>query len=425
MISFVTRYFTSLWSLLTAPFRAIWRVIKRIFPERDMTAMDTPYGNVYSWHQSSFWRFTRFCGAMGLTIWAAWSTYVFVYHRPMLQMRTQQLEDAREQHARQISDLTTYLKKYNELVRGLNVIDDKVLNGKKLSDAEKDSLMKQRTNTWGELDFLQTRLVDIFTDIDYRPEFARMSELSAEYEITRAENNELRTQNAQLISDMLAVADADNQIVEAVSKLAADNTEQLRGDLRKINGTISSLGLNESKLVQSANKFANQLVGAAFVPIRVGKDMDAKYQKLADNLELWHGLARLDTILPIGAPVEKSHITSNYGSRNDPFTGKPAQHKGIDFAGKIGTELLAIAPGRVVSAGERSGYGKTVEVDHGLGFSTLYAHLSRIIVSRGDWVRPGTVVGLGGNSGRSTGPHLHYEIRYNGKPFNPANWVKE
>lgn len=111
--------------------------------------------------------------------------------------------------------------------------------------------------------------------------------------------------------------------------------------------------------------------------------------------------------------------------RKDPFTKKNKHHKGIDFSGKIGTELYAVAPGRVVSAGERSGYGTTVEIDHGLGFTTLYAHLSKILVSRGDWVRPGTVVGLGGSSGRSTGPHLHYEIRYKGTPFNPINFVKE
>ena len=83
------------------------------------------------------------------------------------------------------------------------------------------------------------------------------------------------------------------------------------------------------------------------------------------------------------------------------------------------------APGRVVSAGERVGYGTTVEIDHGLGFTTLYAHLSKVAVSRGDWVRPGTIVGLGGSSGRSTGPHLHYEIRYKGNPFDPEKFVKE
>ena len=224
---------------------------------------------------------------------------------------------------------------------------------------------------------------------------------------------------------MSAIADADIQIVDTVSKLTSDNSDKLRDNLKKINGTIATLGLSQASLVKTANKYSNPLVGAAFSPLELDKELDPKYQKLANDLELWHGLSRLSTILPLGAPVKKVRITSNYGTRNDPFTGKPKRHRGIDFAGKIGTELMAVAPGRVVSAGERVGYGTTVEIDHGLGFSTLYAHLSQITVSRGDWVRPGTVVGLGGSSGRSTGPHLHYEIRYKGAPFDPTKFVKE
>lgn len=425
MINFMTRYFSSIWSFITSPFRAIWRVIVRIFPEREFTVMDTPHGNVYSFRQSSFWRFARFCAKVGLIIWAAWSTYVFIYHRPMLQTRTRQLEETKTLHARQISDLETYLKKYNELAREMNLIDDKILNTKKLSDAEKEALMKKRLNTWGELDFLQTRISSAFDDVDYVPEFKKMSELTVEYDLIRAENEELKRQNTQITETMTDIAEADAQIVEMVTKMTQDNTEALRANIKKINATIATLGLNESKLVSRANKFSSQLVGASFVPLELDKNLDPKYQKLADGLELWHGLARLDKMLPLGAPVEKMRVTSNYGVRNDPFDGKPKMHKGIDFAGKIGTELYSIAPGRVVSAGERVGYGKTVEVDHGLGFSTLYAHLSHINVTRGDWVRPGTVVGLGGSSGRSTGPHLHYEIRYNGAPFNPSTFVKD
>ncbi len=425
MLNFITRYFSSLWSLITWPVRAIWRIIVRIFPPREFTVMDTPRGNVYTFEQSSFWRFTKFCGKLGLIVWAAWSTYVFVYHRPLLQKRTQQLEQARASHTRQMSDLMTYLKKYNDLTRELNVIDDKVLHDQKMTDAQKNTLMDKRLKTWGELDFLRVRLNEMFTNEDYTPEYVKISELSAEYELTRAENEELKKRNAYITESMGQIADADNQIVELVTQMTTDNTEQLRGQIKKINSTIAGLGLTEKTLVNRANKYSSPLVGGAFSPLDIDKDMDPKYKKLADGLQLWHGLARLDTLLPLGAPVAKMRVTSNYGMRNDPFDGRPKRHRGIDFAGKIGTELYAVAPGRVVSAGERVGYGTTVEVDHGLGFSTLYAHLSQITVSRGDCVRPGTVVGLGGSTGRSTGPHLHYEIRYKGTPFDPSKFVKE
>ena len=424
MINFIARYFTSLWAFITSPFRAIWRVIVRIFPPREFTVMDTPRGNVYTYGQSSFWRFTRFCGKIGLVLWASWSTYVFVYHRPLLQKRTEQLEQARATHTRHMSDLQTYLTKYNDLVRELNVIDDKVLNTKKLDDAEREKLMNTRIKTWGELDFLRTRIVEMLRDEDFTPEYTKLSELSAEYELTRAENEELKRRNSQIAEIMAQIVDADNIIVDTVSALTKENTDELQKNIKRINGTLASLGLNQTSLLHSANKYNNPLVGSAFTPIEFDKELDAKYQKLADGLERWNGLRRLNEILPLGKPVN-SRITSHYGTRKDPFTGKPKKHRGIDFSGKIGTELMAVAPGRVVSAGERVGYGTTVEIDHGLGFTTLYAHLSQILVSRGDWVRPGTVIGLAGSSGRSTGPHLHYEIRYKGTPFDPTKFVKD
>ena len=425
MINFITRYFTSLWAFITSPFRAIWRGIVRIFPPREFTVMDTPHGNVYTFKQNSFWRFTRFCGKVGLILWASWSTYVFVYHRPLLQKRTQQLEQVRANHERHMTDLQTYLTKFNELARNLNVIDDKILNDKDLKQAEKEKLMNSRVKTWGELDFLRTRITEMFKDEDFSPEYTKLSDLSIEYELTRAENEELKKRNNQIIESMAEIASADTQIVDMVASITTENTEELRKNIKKIKSTVNALGLSERALITRANKFSSPIVGSAFSPLDFDKEMDEKYKKLADGLELWHGLRRLNEILPIGSPVKKMRITSNYGTRKDPFTGENKKHKGIDFAGKIGTELFAVAPGRVVSAGDRIGYGTTVEIDHGLGFTTLYAHLSQIMVSRGDWVRPGTVIGLGGSSGRSTGPHLHYEIRYKGAQFDPTKFVKE
>ena len=423
MLNFITRYFTSLWAFITSPFRAIWRLISHLFPPRQFTVMDTPNGNVYSYDQSSFWRFTRFCGKVGLLLWATWSTYVFVYHRPLLQMRTQQLEQVRDTHARHMTDLQTYLAKYTALARDINIIDDKILNAKDKSDKEKEALMNSRSKTWGELEFLRTRIVEMLKDDDYAPEYLKMSELATEYELTRAENEELKKRNTQMLESLLQIAEADNIIVDTVNTLTKEKTDELNKSIKQIHGTLATLGLNEKTLIRNVNKYSNALVGSAFTPIEFNKDLDEKYQKLADGLERWNGLRRLNEVLPLGKPVN-SRVTSNYGTRKDPFTGKPKKHRGIDFAGKIGTELMAVAPGRVVSAGERVGYGTTVEIDHGLGFTTLYAHLSQINVSRGDWVRPGTVIGVAGSSGRSTGPHLHYEIRYKGAPFDPTKFVQ-
>lgn len=425
MISFITRYFSSLWELITAPFRLIWRGIEKLFPPRDCTIMDTSDGDVTTYQQSSFWRFTKFCAIITMSIWAAWSTYVYVYHRPLLQKRTQQLEQTRNQHNRQMTDLKTYLKKYNSLIRELNITDDKILKADKLSDADKETLLNTKSKIAGELDFLQTRIAEMMGDENYTPEFDKISDISVEFELVRNENDMLKQKNQQIIESVSEISDADHQIVEAVSKLTKDNIDEIHKNLKRINNTIAKLGLNETKLIDQANNYSNQIIGGQFVPVDLSKNADGKYKKISKDIEKWHGLNRLTQVLPLGNPVANTIITSPFGIRQDPFTKKNKQHKGIDFAGNIGTELYAVAPGRVISAGERSGYGTTVEIDHGLGFTTLYGHLSKIMVSRGDWIRPGTVIGLGGSSGRSTGPHLHYEIRYKGTPFNPINFVKE
>lgn len=425
MISFIARYFSSLWELLTAPFRLIWRGISRLFPPRDCTVMNTADGEVTTYQQTSFWRFTKFCVVLTMSIWAAWSTYVYVYHRPLLQKRTQQLEQTRNQHNRQMTDLKVYLKKYNELVREINIIDAKMLNAEKLSDTDKETLLNTKSKINGELDFLHTRIVEMMDDENYTPEFDKTSELALEFELIRSENDTLKQNHQKTIESINEIHEADRQIIDQVSKLTKDNTEELYKNLKKINSNMTKLGLTETKLIEQANNYSNQIIGGKFVPIKLSKNTSERYKKIAQDIEKWHGLNRLTQILPLGTPVATKTVTSQFGVRQDPFTKSKKQHKGIDFAGKIGTELYAVAPGRVISAGERSGYGTTVEIDHGLGFTTLYAHLSKLMVSRGDWVRPGTVVGLAGSSGRSTGPHLHYEIRYKGNPFNPINFVKD
>ena len=122
---------------------------------------------------------------------------------------------------------------------------------------------------------------------------------------------------------------------------------------------------------------------------------------------------------PKGWPVKGSYISSSYGMRNDPFTGHKAFHKGVDIPGKPGAPIHAIAAGVVIHAGKRSGYGRMVEIDHGNGYTTRYAHVAKALVEVGDRVDRGMVIAEVGSTGRSTGPHLHLELLKNGKQVNP------
>lgn len=124
-----------------------------------------------------------------------------------------------------------------------------------------------------------------------------------------------------------------------------------------------------------------------------------------------------------GRPIQKGWMSSAYGTRVDPFTGKLAWHAGVDFAGKQGSGIIAVAAGVVTWSGDRHGYGKMVEVDHGNGYKTRYAHCFELKASMGDIVKKGQVIALMGSTGRSTGPHVHFEVYKNGRTVDPATYV--
>jgi murein DD-endopeptidase MepM/ murein hydrolase activator NlpD len=130
-----------------------------------------------------------------------------------------------------------------------------------------------------------------------------------------------------------------------------------------------------------------------------------------------------DEIYLSGRPISKGWMSSAFGSRKDPFTGQSAWHQGVDFAGKKGSDIVAVAGGVVTWSGNRYGYGDMVEISHGGGFSTRYGHNENNLVKVGDIVKKGQIVALMGSSGRSTGPHVHYEVYKHGRPVDPASYV--
>jgi len=129
-------------------------------------------------------------------------------------------------------------------------------------------------------------------------------------------------------------------------------------------------------------------------------------------------------IVPGGRPVTQGWISSYFGHRADPFTGRKAFHRGVDFAGPAGAQVVAVASGVVTYTKERFGYGKTVEINHGNGYVTRYAHNQKVLVSVGETVKKGQPIALIGSTGRSTGPHLHFEVLKQGRAVDPMSFVK-
>ncbi|MAI02478.1 MAG: hypothetical protein CMP40_01450 [Rickettsiales bacterium] len=155
------------------------------------------------------------------------------------------------------------------------------------------------------------------------------------------------------------------------------------------------------------------------------EDQDAKIANaIYDKSNKFEILRKRLLSLPLAAPIENYYITSGYGYRKDPYTKRKAFHKGIDLGAAWGSSILSTAAGKVSFVGNYGSYGKSVFIDHGHGIHTRYAHLSKIFVKKGESVDLGDVIGKIGNTGRSTGKHLHYEIKFKNKARNPRPFLK-
>ena len=193
------------------------------------------------------------------------------------------------------------------------------------------------------------------------------------------------------------------------------------GKLRRLRGVFSELGVDPGKQKIDGG------TGGPFVPFRIASNPTA-FERQVHRISLARAqterLSRALATLPIRQPMDDMDTTSGFGVRIDPFVGRPAMHAGQDFRGDIGDPVRATAAGQVTSAGWNGGYGKQVEIDHGNGLSTRYAHMSAIEVKVGQHVKAGQTVGRLGNTGRSTGPHLHYETRVDGDAVDPQKFLR-
>ncbi|WP_068082692.1 M23 family metallopeptidase [Polycladidibacter stylochi] len=163
-------------------------------------------------------------------------------------------------------------------------------------------------------------------------------------------------------------------------------------------------------------------LGGPYIPLD-GKSFTGQWLRAKAALVHRAELMALSPKIPLLSPLATRRLTSNFGSRLDPFLKKPAFHSGLDFAAPTGTPVMSTALGSVTFSGNKGGYGLSIEIMHPSGVITRYGHMSKLLVAKGDKVLPGQMIGLVGNTGRSTGPHLHYETRINGAAVDPTQFL--
>lgn len=262
-----------------------------------------------------------------------------------------------------------------------------------------------------------------------------------------------------LMSERTATG-ADMAQVEALSAELADSREKIETAQRAAEDTLDALAIGLGRMnahVIRIDALGQRLTEMAELedgefnfdaPPPIGGPLEPEYSASGDVADITDSLdvlamqlrdrekqlGVLENMLldqnltahtyPTGRPIKSGWLSSYYGKRTDPFTGKTAWHKGIDFAGKSGSDVVAVARGVVTYSGSRYGYGQMVEIDHGKGYVTRYAHNSENLVDVGTEVAKGQLIGYMGNTGRATGPNLHFEVLHQGKSVNPLKFIK-
>lgn len=258
----------------------------------------------------------------------------------------------------------------------------------------------------------------------------------------------MRANPDDLTLAMQSELDAQRLKIEEVTRNARENMDALALRLGNLQSHVVRLDALGQRLTQMANldngefnfeqppaqggpvTAADELAGSSLnVPdfLQSLEELSSKIEDRGQQLGVLEEMLMTRNlqaeVVPAGRPITRGWLSSYYGMRTDPFSGRRAHHSGIDFAGKMGSDVVSVAAGVVTYASRRSGYGNLVEINHGKGYVTRYGHNSDILVEVGETIKKGQVIAKMGSSGRSTGPHVHFEVLVNGRHVDPKKYI--
>ena len=412
-------------------FEYLFIKVKRIFKEREVFFMYK--GHFVSYKISVLFQFFTSCVFILLFSWIIFTSNFYMKNIEIIKDTNLQLGNAKTEFNKLVSEIYAYKDNITDIYKKLQNFNSNTETVNSKDKKEVDKILKRKFMLFKELEYTNKSFDRYIKQIEwnngnYNSDFYKNARAELAKNIIVDENINLKKENKMLEKALVDMTTLQQNLIDKVNVLADGNLKTIENTLSKIDVVLSSLNLKDRKNLIAKVSKENTGIGGIYMPLKnitlKDKSLNNKFASVNSKVNLWDGLSRAKTMLPLGAPVKKLQVTSHYGVRNDPFLNISAMHTGIDFAGKIGTSLYSTSAGKVVYAGGRGDYGLAVEVDHGMGFSTLYAHLSKISVKKGDMIDEGDRVGFAGSTGRSTGPHLHYEIRYNNRPFNPYSFVK-
>ncbi|MDP6573502.1 MAG: peptidoglycan DD-metalloendopeptidase family protein [Rhodospirillales bacterium] len=416
------------------------RLIHRLFPERQLHIRTEGRVSYYRLSRGSQIAFIVVLALIGG--WGTFSSVSFVLHDVVLGAKESQLASARVAYRSLLDEVGKYQKRFSSITRDLeenhglmlSVVEQNAALQQSLKSVEGQLKSTERERArviaaWQELIRQLAGVEDKMRGVAEHNFTLRGNLYSTEADLQTAlaernesifNSNRMRRQIKQLETRL---SDLQVDQVESVQRLA-EGTAAFIDDMEKV---VSIAGLKVNRLLKADASLAKGQ-GGPFIEAKPdglpGDRLRVELENLDTRLNRWEALQTVIRRLPLTAPLDYFYITSAYGKRRDPLNKRWAAHYGVDLGSSFKSSVFATAPGVVTYAGWKGKYGRLIEIDHGAGIKTRYGHLNKTLVKKGQEVKFRQKIGLLGNSGRSTGRHLHYEVVFKNRPKNPMKFIK-
>ncbi len=429
------------WDEPVAYGKRLKNLINRAFPERQIhlrTRARIRFFRIPQWFQVAT--------VSALIISAGWigfSTFSYIEHDEIVGAKDTQIADARRAYDNLLSEVSAYQRRFTELTRDLEDNHNLMLSlvernatlqrslttvEKRLryTESEREDVADARESLRNKLSSLE----DEMRALSGKNFSLRDNLMSVETGLQKVirERDEARTKGGYLSTQVAALENRLNSLQTAQDVAVEKMTERTMAYIGSLEKVVEITGIGIDNLLASSDGAESQdAQGGPFIPVKpdeAGGELMQKLARLDTHLGQWETLQTVMARLPLASPLNTYYVTSSFGKRRDPVNKRWSAHYGTDFGGPMRSPIYAPAPGIVKQAGTKGRYGRFIEIDHGSGIITRYGHLNRISVKRGDKVEFRQEIGKLGSSGRSTGPHLHYEIVFNGKPQDPMRFIK-
>jgi len=420
--------------------RGLWSKIRRLLPERQVHLRTD--GRIKYFRVTTGLQMSLIILTLGAMAWTGYASYSYVQHNEIVENKDSEILNNRLAYQSLLGEVADYQQKFTSIT-----VDLEKNHALMLSLVEKNASLQQSLQSVSQQ--LASTETERETIQNAREDLKRkLSDIENQLSETASRNFSLKD-NLSSVEDDLQVALAER------NKALFDGT-RMRRKISDLENRLVSLEKNEESSVQRLTDRAltsietmervveltglevNALLkrdkrkpegqGGPFIPAK-NDDMPAGRLKaslanLDTQLDRWESLQDIMKRIPLSAPLNSYYVTSGFGKRRDPINKRWSAHYGLDLGSTIKSKVYATAPGKVTFAGWKGKYGRLIEIDHGAGIKTRYGHLHKIYVKRGQEVKFREKIGLLGNSGRSTGAHLHYETVFNGRARNPMKFIR-